>query len=129
MADDKAELLKKIADEEARLSQLDEARRIVTLRLQDLRGRIATIKTEEPTATTPLTLSPDAKITLFRSLFRGREELFPKLWVDRKSGRKGYAPGMFLGMVCRPMLKSKKAADKMRKLRQPGLHPCQRQGY
>jgi hypothetical protein len=62
------------------------------LRLQDLRDKIAAIKTDEPPVSTHPLLLPEAKITLFRSLFRGREDLFPKLWTDRKSERKGYAP-------------------------------------
>ena len=33
-----------------------------------------------------------AKIALFRSLFRGRDDVFPVLWTSDKSGRTGYAP-------------------------------------
>jgi hypothetical protein len=32
------------------------------------------------------------KITLFRSLFRGREDVFAKLWENKRSGRIGYSP-------------------------------------
>ena len=32
------------------------------------------------------------KVALFRSLFRGRVDLFPRLWSNAKSGRTGYAP-------------------------------------
>src|SRR5262249_21650849 len=45
-----------------------------------------------------LIVLPDApataadKVRLFRSLFRGREDVFPRLWVNAKSGKKGYAP-------------------------------------
>ena len=40
--------------------------------------------------------SPTAeKITLFRSLFRGREEVFPRRWENPKTGKAGYSP------VCR----------------------------
>jgi len=35
---------------------------------------------------------PAAKIALFRSLFRGREDVFPKRWDNTKTGRAGYAP-------------------------------------
>lgn len=31
-------------------------------------------------------------MALFRRLFRGREDVFPKLWENTKTGRKGYAP-------------------------------------
>jgi len=37
--------------------------------------------------------SPTAeKIALFRSLFRGREELFPRRWENPKTGKAGYSP-------------------------------------
>ena len=36
--------------------------------------------------------SPAEKIALFRSLFRGREDVFPKRWTNARSGRSGYAP-------------------------------------
>ena len=39
------------------------------------------------------TASPTAeKIALFRSLFRGREEVFPRRWENPKSGKSGYSP-------------------------------------
>ena len=36
--------------------------------------------------------SPEIKIALFRSLFRGREEVYPRRFESRKSGRAGYQP-------------------------------------
>lgn len=36
--------------------------------------------------------SPDRKITLFRSLFRGREDIYPLRFESRRTGRSGYAP-------------------------------------
>jgi superfamily II DNA or RNA helicase/very-short-patch-repair endonuclease len=36
--------------------------------------------------------SPEAKISLFRSLFRGREDVYPRRFESRKTGRGGYAP-------------------------------------
>jgi superfamily II DNA or RNA helicase/very-short-patch-repair endonuclease len=35
---------------------------------------------------------PSAKIELFRSLFRGREDVYPRRFVSRKTGKAGYAP-------------------------------------
>jgi hypothetical protein len=32
------------------------------------------------------------KVALFRSLFRGRDDLFARLWINPRSGSKGYAP-------------------------------------
>ena len=36
--------------------------------------------------------SVTGKVGLFRTLFRGREDVFPKLWINRKTGTKGYSP-------------------------------------
>ena len=36
--------------------------------------------------------SLEAKIALFRSLFRGREDVYPRRFESRKTGRSGYAP-------------------------------------
>ena len=35
---------------------------------------------------------PAAKIALFRSLFRGREDVYPRRFENRKTGKAGYAP-------------------------------------
>ena len=36
--------------------------------------------------------SPAEKIALFRSLFRGREDVYPRRFESRKTGKAGYAP-------------------------------------
>ena len=36
--------------------------------------------------------SPEAKIALFRSLFRGRDDVYPRRFESRTSGKSGYAP-------------------------------------
>src|SRR5215510_11778953 len=35
---------------------------------------------------------PEAKIALFRSLFRGREDVYPLRFESRKTGKSGYQP-------------------------------------
>ncbi len=35
---------------------------------------------------------PEAKIALFRSLFRGREEVYPRRFESRRTGKSGYQP-------------------------------------
>jgi hypothetical protein len=46
------------------------------------------------TITAPIdkTSSSEAKIALFRSLFRGRDEVYPRRFESRKTGKTGYAP-------------------------------------
>ncbi len=36
--------------------------------------------------------SPEAKISLFRSLFRGRDDVYPRRFESRKTGKAGYQP-------------------------------------
>ena len=35
---------------------------------------------------------PEAKIALFRALFRGREDVYPRRFESRKTGKTGYQP-------------------------------------
>jgi hypothetical protein len=37
-------------------------------------------------------MTASAKVALFRGLFRGRDDVYRKLWVNARSGKKGYAP-------------------------------------
>ena len=37
-------------------------------------------------------ISPEDKIVLFSRLFRGREDVYPKLWQNQKTAKKGYSP-------------------------------------
>jgi hypothetical protein len=37
-------------------------------------------------------LTPAEKVALFLRLFRGRDDVYPKLWQNPKTGKKGYAP-------------------------------------
>ncbi|MCA8973228.1 MAG: restriction endonuclease subunit R, partial [Planctomycetes bacterium] len=37
-------------------------------------------------------MSPADKVRLFGSLFRGRPDVYPKLWINSKKGTKGYSP-------------------------------------
>ena len=36
--------------------------------------------------------SPQEKVNIFRQLFRGREDVFPKRWDNQRTGRSGYSP-------------------------------------
>ena len=36
--------------------------------------------------------SREEKVSLFRSLFAGREDVFPRFWRNRKTGKQGYSP-------------------------------------
>lgn len=78
-----------IAEEEARLTGLKAELAISELRLAELRQTLAASQSKQIASLDQL--SSDDKIALFRSLFRGRDDVFPLLW-ESKAGRKGYTP-------------------------------------
>jgi len=92
-------LAEAISREEARLVALERERDEVQLRLNRLRKEFPA---SEPRPATPNEvvrsngslppLTPAEKITLFRALFRGRQDVYPQMWVNSRTGRKGYAP-------------------------------------
>jgi len=91
-------LRKEIEDEEALLARLDRERQAAGDRLLALREQYRVAATPAPASTekqpcsgeTPTT--SEEKVSLFRSLFRGREDVYPKYWRNEKTGRSGYSP-------------------------------------
>ena len=68
-------------------------------RLTALKAKLATMESMPviPSApaiqpNTDIPTTAERKISLFRKLFRGRDDVFPLLWVSSKTGRKGYSP-------------------------------------
>lgn len=39
------------------------------------------------------------KVALFRSLFRGREDVFPRRWENKRTGKSGYSPDLAVPFV------------------------------
>src|SRR5579883_2860877 len=83
-----------IEKEAARLARLEADVEASKVRLKELRARPPTL--ESPSACAP-PLAPKGpsvrdKVSLFKSLFRGREDVFPRLWENPRKGTKGYAP-------------------------------------
>jgi superfamily II DNA or RNA helicase len=83
-------LAEAIAREEARLVELEREAGQVRHRLSLLREQKHSASSL-PVVQAP-SMTPAEKVTLFRSLFRGRPDVFPKLWVNTKAAKKGYAP-------------------------------------
>jgi superfamily II DNA or RNA helicase/very-short-patch-repair endonuclease len=50
------------------------------------------VSPDPPNRTVTNNSPPTAKIELFRSLFRGREDVYPRRFESRKTGKAGYAP-------------------------------------
>jgi hypothetical protein len=92
MKNNRARLIETIALEEARLIRLDADRQTLLDSLHDLRQQLSSIESDSSPAQETSTLSSAAKINLFRSLFKGREDVYPKLWVSKNGDRKGYMP-------------------------------------
>ena len=59
-------------------------------RLKGELGYDIPVKKQEPSAM--LTLSLQEKVDLFRSLFKGREDVFARRWYSRTTGKAGYQP-------------------------------------
>jgi len=88
-----------IAREETKLTELTHKRNESRERLAALKTELTTLESTpvtpstpaiQPVAGTPTTA--EGKISLFRQLFRGRDDVFPLLWMSSKTGRKGYSP-------------------------------------
>jgi superfamily II DNA or RNA helicase len=90
MKADREAIAKAIARDEARLAELDGERQGLLTRLQQFRGQLHALDSSVASIETSY-LSPTEKISLFRSLFRGRNDVYPKRWTNRAGG-KGYAP-------------------------------------
>src|ERR1039457_4458347 len=86
-----------IAQEEALLATLEAQAAASRHRLTALQAELAALDTEPeihvrlPLALeVPIPQTPADKVRLFRSLFRGREDIFPTRFVSAKSGKSGY---------------------------------------
>ncbi len=76
-----------IALERRRLAALDHERAATLLRIAALEARSTASSPKEASV-----LTKPARIHLFRSLFRGRDNVLAKRWESKKSGKSGYSP-------------------------------------
>ena len=90
-----------IAKAEARLTALDENRDRLSRHIERLKDRLRSVAKAQPpgpaTQQASLTAAPvpsnrSEKIALFMSLFRGRTDVYPKGWVSKTKGTRGYSP-------------------------------------
>jgi hypothetical protein len=83
-----------IATLKDRLTSLDRERLQIVERLAVLERERAQEVKQSTHSSAPVTMSSStvAKIALFRSLFGGRDDVFPRRWENPKTGRAGYAP-------------------------------------
>lgn len=91
---DKEDIARQIVMLKDRLAALEHERLDVSERLSGLERAWAE-RGRQPTRTAALvtmTSSTAEKILLFRSLFRGREDVVPRRWENTKTGKAGYSP-------------------------------------
>jgi superfamily II DNA or RNA helicase len=89
------DIINAISSIQRRLNEIDAEREHLVQELNVLRFALADIESaplSSPTASVTAQSSTDKKIALFRSLFRGREDIYPKLWTSKKTGAVGYSP-------------------------------------
>jgi hypothetical protein len=87
-----AKIEQEIAETDQRKTEL--LARIAELRLERtklLQARGPSLPTVDSTGVTSQSLQ-EVKIALFRSLFRGREDVFARRFESKKTGKKGYQP-------------------------------------
>ena len=89
----------RIADLTSRLAALDRARAAIIVDLAELRRQQDTRQVcqerscQEPAqAAVTMKSSAAEKIAVFRSVFRGREDVSPRRWDNAKTGKSGYSP-------------------------------------
>src|ERR1700730_4251015 len=89
---------KEMADLQGRLAELDRERASVLAALEQLKRRPTVEVQSTPTCrmagavASPTAFASAEKIALFRSLFRGRDDVFPRRWENAKTAKAGYAP-------------------------------------
>jgi hypothetical protein len=87
-----------LAEKEEALATLNARRAELLLQIKELRREKASSLYRQETLLQPELPSvtnqsaPEAKIHLFRSLFRGREDVYPKRFESLKTGKRGYQP-------------------------------------
>jgi hypothetical protein len=94
--DDPPDIDSALREEEARIARLEVELAEARAHLLDLREKEAGSRRMRPARPAPLgtsaRLSVPEKIALFRKLFRGREDVYPKFWLNEKRGKSGYSP-------------------------------------
>ncbi len=92
------DILHELAREQGQLTELERTREEARAKIESLRSELATAIATPPSPRLPTGLNgqvpqtPADKVRLFRSLFRGRPDIFPTRFVAKTTSRPGYAP-------------------------------------
>ena len=101
-----------IVEAEKKLTEIDEQREKIQKELNELRHQQELMRNQMQANLVPTTYKPSVtnhsseseKISLFRSLFKGREDVFARRFESIKSGKSGYQPccrNEWIPRVCR----------------------------
>ena len=100
--DKRSALISAISNGESRLARLDKERHKILAELKSLKTELLKFAnhppdiikdtTDSPHKNISKISSPEEKIALFRNLFQGRVDVYPRLWISRKTGKKGVSP-------------------------------------
>ena len=82
--------MSRIAEIEAELLELDRRRYQLLVELDVLRRE--KIEDQQLPLSDPIPKTPQAKVAFFLALFAARRSVYPQLWENPKTGRKGYSP-------------------------------------
>ena len=98
---DHRDILRRIAELEQQIARLQEQQEEAEATLRSLRTQLERDEaapsskeeiSDQAQVLTAEDLTSDEKISLFLRLFRGRDDVFPRLWLNQQTGKKGYAP-------------------------------------
>nr|WP_234945168.1 hypothetical protein [Anaeromyxobacter sp. Fw109-5] len=98
MTERREDIAGELARLEARLSALDAERAALREQITAARRQLAAVEAvtisvpKLQSSTTPIPTTHAAKVALFASLFRGREDVYPRFWTNERKGTKGWAP-------------------------------------
>ncbi len=73
-------------------SQIDVLSKLKEKLLSELKNLSAEHPANQKPPSIPNSLTKEKKIRLFKSLFRGRDDVYARLWISKKTGKKGYSP-------------------------------------
>ena len=95
MFKNKEDIINAISAIQKRLQKIDTEREKLANNLKELQSVLTNIESDplySPAELVNALSAIDKKVALFRSLFRGREDVYPKLWTSKKTGAVGYSP-------------------------------------
>ena len=111
--DIKNNILNEINAIDTQITSLTDKKRKLVKRLSDLSSTVQSIIKDSSSFPH---LSNNEKIQLFRNLFKGREDVYARLWVSKKTGKSGYSPvckNEWVAGICKkPIIKCSECSNR-----------------